>query len=337
MSTASVPAVFGPVPSRRLGHSLGINNVPPKSCTYSCVYCQVGRTPHGGIERRRFRDPAEMLAVVRDRVRALRAAGEPVDYLTFVPDGEPTLDLDLAAEIDGLRALDLPIAVISNASLTSEPEVRAALARADLVSLKVDAVDESAWRRIDRPHPDLHLERVLDGIRRFAAEFDGELATETMLVADLNDGEAAAEAVATFLEPLGAGVSYLGVPTRPPAETWVRPPTEAAVNRAFQIFSARLPRVELLTGFEGTAFATTGDAAADLLATTAVHPMREDAVLDLLARAGAGREILDRLLAAGRLRAVRYQDHTFYVQRLAGVSHGSLGPTQAAAPEGDRP
>jgi wyosine [tRNA(Phe)-imidazoG37] synthetase (radical SAM superfamily) len=329
MSTQPVSAVFGPVPSRRLGHSLGINNVPPKSCSYSCVYCQVGRTPHGGLERRRFRRPEELLAAVRDRVQALRAAGEPVDHLTFVPDGEPTLDLDLAAEIDGLRPLGLPIAVISNASLTWQPEVRAALARADWVSLKVDTVDEALWRRINRPHPDLRLERVLDGVRRFAAGFAGELATETMLVADLNDGEAAA--VAAFLEPLGAGISYLSVPTRPPAETWVSPPNEAAVNRAFQAFAARLPRVELLTGFEGTAFATTGDAAADLLATTAVHPMREDAVLDLLARAGADRRVLDRLLAEDRLRAVRYQDHTFYVQRLAGISHGSLAPGAGSA------
>src|SRR5690606_8544646 len=138
-------------------------------------------------------------------------------------------------------------------------------------------------------------------VRRFAAEFEGELATETMLVADLNDDAASAGAVAAFLEPLGVGVSYLSVPTRPPAESWVRPPTEEAVNRAFHILSARLPRVELLTGFEGTAFATTGDAAADLLATTAVHPMREDAVLELLARAGADRGVLDRLLAEDRL------------------------------------
>jgi wyosine [tRNA(Phe)-imidazoG37] synthetase (radical SAM superfamily) len=320
---SSPPIVFGPVPSRRLGRSLGINNVPPKSCSYSCVYCQVGRTPHGGIEARRCHGPEAVIAAVTARVAELRQRGERVDYLTFVPDGEPTLDRDLAAEIDGLRPLGLPIAVISNGSLAWRPEASAALARADWVSLKVDAADEARWRRINRPHPELRLDRVHEGMLAFAATFAGELATETMLVRGVNDDDDAMTAVADFLARLGARVAYLAVPTRPPAEPWVQPPDEDAVNRAFQQLAARLPRVELLTGFEGTAFGTTGDPAADLLAITAVHPMREDAALALLARAGADRSVLDRLLAADRLRAVRYREQTFYVPRLAGIVWGS--------------
>jgi wyosine [tRNA(Phe)-imidazoG37] synthetase (radical SAM superfamily) len=262
---------------------------------------------------------------VTERLRVLRERGESVDCLTFVPDGEPTLDLNLAAEIAGLRPLGLRIAVISNGSLGWRDDVRAALARADWVSLKVDTIDEVLWRRINRPHPALRLDVVLDGMRRFAAQHGGELATETMLVEGVNDHDASIEGVAAFLEGLAPRVAYLAVPTRPPAEPWVLPPGEEAVNRAYQHLAARLPRVELLTEFEGTAFGSTGDPAGDLLATTAVHPMREDAVLALLARAGAGRLLLDRLLAEDRLRAVRYRDHTFYVRRLA-------RPTGGAAP-----
>lgn len=314
---------FGPVPSRRLGRSLGIGNVPPKTCSYSCVYCQVGRTPEEEIAPRAFRDPEVLIEAVTRRVRALRERGEAVDFLTFVPDGEPTLDRHLGREIEGLRTLGLPVAVISNGSLVGREDVRAALGRADWVSLKVDAVDEALWRRINRPHPALRLDAILHGMLRFAESYGGTLATETMLVRGANDGDASIEAVAGFLERLGPRVAYVAVPTRPPAEPWVRPADEEAVNRAFQRFAERLPRVELLTEFEGTAFGTTGDPAEDLLAVTTVHPMREDAALALLGRAGADRSLLERLVADGRLRPVRYRDHTFYVRRLREASPGS--------------
>jgi wyosine [tRNA(Phe)-imidazoG37] synthetase (radical SAM superfamily) len=316
VSAGEAAVVFGPVPSRRLGRSLGINDVPPKTCSYSCVYCQVGRTGPTETAPRRLYPPAAIVAAVTARAEQLRARGEPVDFLTFVPDGEPTLDAGLADEIEGLRPLGIPIAVISNASLLWRDDARAALARADWVSLKVDAVDEAIWRRINRPDASLRLDAVLDGMLRFAREFRGTLASETMLVAGLNDGEASIDATAEFLARLQPRVAYVAVPTRPPAEAWVRPASEQAVNLAFQRFAARLPRVELLTGFEGTAFSTTGDPVADLLATTAVHPLREDAALALLAAAGADRRTLDDLVAEDRLRPVRYGGHTFYVRRL---------------------
>jgi wyosine [tRNA(Phe)-imidazoG37] synthetase (radical SAM superfamily) len=105
---------FGPVPSRRLGRSLGINNIPPKACTYSCVYCQVGRTSEMQVERRSFYDPEEVVQDVWDRVQRSTEAGETIDYLTFVPDGEPTLDVHLGREIELLKPLGIPIAVITN-------------------------------------------------------------------------------------------------------------------------------------------------------------------------------------------------------------------------------
>jgi wyosine [tRNA(Phe)-imidazoG37] synthetase (radical SAM superfamily) len=314
----AAPLAFGPVPSRRLGRSLGIGNVPPKSCSYSCVYCQVGRTPAEEIVPRAFWPPDEVVSAVSRRVQGLRERGEPVDALTFVPDGEPTLDRGLGAEIEGLRPLGLRIAVISNGSLLWREEVRSALARADWVSLKVDAVSEAIWRAVNRGHPSLRLDAVLDGMLRFAAEFTGELVTETMLIHDLNDGAASLEATAAFLERLGPRIAYVAVPTRPPAEAWVKPADEEAVDRAYQRFAERLPVVELLTGFEGTAFGSSGDAVADLLGVTAVHPMREDAALALLRRSGADESTLERLVAGGRLERVVYRDHVFYVRRLDG-------------------
>jgi len=294
------------------------------------VYCQVGRTPEEGIEPHTFQSPERLIEIVTNRVHSLRERGEAINYLTFVPDGEPTLDRHLADEIDGLRSLGLPIAVISNGSLVWREDVRQALARADWVSLKLDAVDEALWRKINRPHPVLRLDVVLDGMLHFATEYRGELATETMLVGGANDTDTAIDGVASFLERLGPRTAYLSVPMRPPAETWVHPPTEDALNRAYQCFAARLSRVELLTEFEGIAFASADDPAADLLATVTVHPMREDAVLALLERTGSGRAILDRLVTEGRLCALRYRGHTFYL-RPTSVPRQGTAPNPAHA------
>ena len=198
-----------------------------------------------------------------------------------------------------------------------EPAGRAALGRADWVSLKVDAADAPTWRKVNRPHASLGMSTVLEGMLQFATEFRGELATETMLVKDVNDGHSAIDAVATFVERLRPAIAYIAAPTRPPAEPWVQPASEEATNRAFQRFAERLPRVELLTGFEGTGFGTTGDVVQDLLAITAVHPMREDAVFALLTRNQADRAVLDRLVADSLLRRVSYRDHTFYLRRFS--------------------
>ena len=218
---------FGPIPSRRLGRSLGINNIPPKSCSYSCVYCQVGPTPHREIEPRAFYGPDEIRADVERRLEDTAYAGEEVDYLTFVPDGEPTLDIHLGESVALLRPLGVKIAVITNASLLWREEVRQRLVDVDWLSVKIDTVDEALWRRTNRPHEALGLPRILDGILQMAQRFHGELTTETMLVEGLNDGEASIMGVGEFLEQLNPRKANLAVPIMPLAESGHRPPTKA--------------------------------------------------------------------------------------------------------------
>lgn len=307
---------FGPVPSRRLGRSLGINNIPPKICSYACVYCQLGRTLKMVSDRRAFYDPGEVRRAVRERVERAAAAGEPVGYLTFVPDGEPTLDRHLGQEIEALKAFGLPVAVITNASLIWRRDVRDHLMGADWVSLKVDAVRDAVWRRINRPHGSLRLADVLRGALRFAREYRGRLVTETMLVAGVNDDEESVGGVAAFLALLKPAAAYLSIPTRPPAEAWVRPPGEPALNRAYHRLREKGLNVEYLIGYEGNAFAFTGDVAEDLLSITAVHPMRRDAVDDFLSRAGADWAVVLRLVEEGELVETEYGDHLFYLRKL---------------------
>jgi wyosine [tRNA(Phe)-imidazoG37] synthetase (radical SAM superfamily) len=307
---------FGPIPSRRLGRSLGINHVPAKTCSYACVYCQVGRTTVRTLERQQFYPPAEVAAAVRERVSEVERAGERIDYLSFVPDGEPTLDQNLGRIIDLLRPLGHKIAVITNASLIWRKDVREDLMHADWVSLKVDGVEESIWRHVACPHPGLELAAILDGMKTFASAFNGVMVSETMLVRDLNDQPAHLEALGGYLEELGPRTAYLSIPTRPPALRRVGPPSEARIHRAYQILSRHLNKVELLIGYEGDAFASTGDAVHDILSITAVHPMREQAVLTLLERTGAPRSLIETLIREGTLLRVTYGGDTFYMRRL---------------------
>ena len=307
---------FGPIPSRRLGQSLGINNIPPKTCTYECVYCQVGPTTEKILERRAFYPPEEVVQAVAAKVAQSRAVGATIDYLTIVPDGEPTLDIHLGELIRQLGVFDLPVAVITNSTLLGQPGVRAALEAADLVSVKVDAVWDEIWRRINRPAEGLALPQVLEGVRTFAHSFAGELLTETMLVKGVNEGEAHLQAVAGFLATLTPAIAYLGIATRPPFEAWVEAPDEATITMAYQVFAGKLPRVECLTGFSPEAFSVTGDVVEELLATTAVHPMRESEARSLLQRGGAGLDTLQRLVQEDQLVRVKHRGESFYIRKL---------------------
>jgi wyosine [tRNA(Phe)-imidazoG37] synthetase (radical SAM superfamily) len=307
---------FGPVPSRRLGRSLGINNIPPKICTYSCVYCQLGRTIKMQAERRAFYPPRQILHDVQDKIERAKKVAQAVDYLTFVPDGEPTLDVHLSLEIALLRPLGIKIAVITNGSLLWREDVRDDLMGADWVSLKIDAVQQEVWRRIDRPYGSLHLAAILEGMLEFASAYRGELVTETMLVANVNDDDTLISELADFVARLRPAKAYLSIPTRPPAEPWGQPPGESAINRAYQILGERVDEVEYLIGYEGNAFAFTGNVEDDLLSITAVHPMREEAISAFLNQAGADWAVVRRLVAQQQLVETEYRGTKFYLRKL---------------------
>lgn len=317
MNTDAADLVFGPVPSRRLGRSLGVNNVPPKTCTYACVYCQLGPTVAMTVKPSAFEDPKILVEAVRRRIDALRTAREHIDYVTFVSDGEPTLDANLGGEIDDVRSFGVKTAVVTNGSLLWIPEVRRALFGADLVSVKVDAVEDRPWRRTDRPHKSLRLVHVLAGIKQFAESYSGSLITETMLVAGRNDDPGHVRGIARFVAGLSPKVAYLAIPTRPPAVSSVHGPDESHLLRAYTIFSHEIERVEYLIGHEGDVFSSTGDPIDDLLRITAVHPMREEAVMRLLERTDADTSIVEKLVREGRLVRSRFENDVFYSRRFS--------------------
>jgi len=308
--------IFGPVPSRRLGQSLGINNIPPKICTYSCVYCQLGRTLHMQVERQAFYKPEEILRAIEKKVKDAKDKEERIDYLTFVPDGEPTLDINLGKEIELFKPLGIKIAVISNASLMWQKDVRDDLFGADWVSLKIDAVSEDIWRRVNRPHKSLQLDKIFQGILEFSDAFNGKIATETMLIQDINDNTQDIEKIANFIAGLRDAKGYISIPTRPPAGKWVKPANEHTINKAYQLFKEKSVITEYLIGYEGNAFAFTGNIEEDLLSITSVHPMREEAVSEFLKKAKANWVLIEKLINGDKLVEVKYKDKKFYIRKL---------------------
>lgn len=257
-----------------------------------------------------------MFVAVNNRLEKARRFGQDIDYLTFVPDGEPTLDVHLGDEIDLLKSLGFRIAVITNGSLIWRSDIRVDLEKADWVSLKVDGASEKVWRRINRPHGKLKLSRIFDGMCEFSKHYKGELVTETMLVHGVNEQPKDLEEIGDFLATLKPSRSYLAIPIRPPAQKWVRRPDEETINSAYQILSQRIGRLEYLIGYEGNAFAYTGNLEEDLLSITAVHPMREDAVREFLLKAKGDWSTIQTLIDKGQLVETEYGQEKFYVRKF---------------------
>jgi wyosine [tRNA(Phe)-imidazoG37] synthetase (radical SAM superfamily) len=275
------------------------------------------------IEREAFYHPEEIAKAVEQHIREATKQGEAIDYLTFVPDGEPTLDRNLGKAIDLLTRLGMKIAVITNASLLWREDVQEDLCKADWVSVKIDAVTQGVWRRVDRPYGTLRREKIFQGLAEFSQRFNGTLTTETMLLDGINTTSGELKGIADFIAGLHPHTSYLAIPTRPPAEHWVQPAPEQAIHTAYHVFRETSLETEYLIGYEGNAFAFTGNVEEALLRITSVHPMREDGVQALLTKAHAPWDIVEKLLHEEQLIALPYGDKTFYMRTLRASSHAA--------------
>jgi len=307
---------YGPVPSRRLGRSMGINNIPPKYCSFSCIYCQLGRTRDMQIDRRRFYGPEKVYNDVEAQVRSVEEMGDRIDHLTFVPDGEPTLDIDLGKEIEMVKDLGYPVAVITNSSLMGDEIVRGELSGADLVSVKADSMDENTWRKVNRPHGKITLDEIKEGLMEFSDLFNGSLITETMLVNGVNDSNVSIEVTAGFICGLDPEIAYITVPIRPPSENWVEVPSDDTILKVIKEYSSRKLRVVPLTEKEYGDFTYTGDIKSDIIAITSVHPMREDSVREMLERSGDDWQLVEDMVVRGELTRMDHGGTTFYRRKF---------------------
>ncbi len=313
--------VFGPIPSRRLGRSLGINNIPPKICSYSCVYCQIGLTDLMLIDRKEFLSPDNINTEVSQRVNQLKKANEKIDYLTFVPDGEPTLDLNIGREIDLLKPLNIKIAVITNSSLLWDEQARKDLLKADLVSVKIDTVNENEWHKINRPNRKLKFQEIISGLKIFASDYKNKLLTETMLVKDINDSEESLNNTAKLISELQPDKAFILTPVRPPAEKFVESPSEEKINLAYKIFYDHNIDTNFLIFNEGTDFVYSSDAEKELLSILAVHPMRKDAVETFLFKAKTDWSLIESLIKQDLLKEINYGGYLYYLRKMMKKNH----------------
>lgn len=310
--------IFGPIPSRRLGESIGVNNIPPKTCPYSCIYCQLGRTNKMCINRQEFYDPNEILQEAEIKAGQLKKQNKHADYFSFVPDGEPTLDINLGKEINLLKRFGIKIAVISNASLIWMDSVKNDLMKADWVSLSIDAADESTWHKIDRPHNFLSLEKIIDGIIDFSKKYKGTLVTETMLVKGVNDSEGHIENLSAKLAKINPQTAYLLTPTRPPAEKYAESISDEKMKScAALLHSMSGVPVGCITGSENSdGFFFSDNAVGDLLSIMSVHPVRESVIYSMLNDRGLGKEIIGKLCEEKKILRFSFNGEAFYRRNI---------------------
>lgn len=311
--------IFGPIPSRRLGQSLGINNIPHKVCSYSCIYCQVGRTSNKEIERRIYYNSDEIKKEVADKLIALTSKDEHVDYISIVPDGEPTLDLNLGYLIERLKTFGIQVVVFTNGSLLWRDDIKDDLSKADLVSIKIDTVDEDIWHRINQPFSDLELKSLLDGIRDFTKHYSGNVITETMFVQGLNDSPYSINNISEFISKLKIERSYLALPVRPPALMNLKAASMSVIDFALGVFgNNNIPATSLI---QDTAldFSHTNNFIEELLSIISVHPMNRDAVDVLLKKANLGWTVMKGLLDRNEVVEVKYAGKKFYQRNFANI------------------
>jgi wyosine [tRNA(Phe)-imidazoG37] synthetase (radical SAM superfamily) len=235
--------VYGPVASRRLGFSLGVDIIPFKTCSLDCVYCQLGSTGKTTTRRGSWFPPDEILAQIKRAVDS----GQRIDVITFSGSGEPTLSRDIGRLIRAIKKMTrIPVAVLTNATLLSRKNVRRDLAAADIVVPSLDAVPGALFRRVNRPHASLDNRAIIEGLVRFREEFPGELRLEIMLVKGVNNSPAQIRALKAAVARIRPDRIELNTVVRPPADRSARPLSAAALEK----IRAQLgPKAEVVASF----------------------------------------------------------------------------------------
>ena len=277
--------VFGPVPSRRLGQSLGIDPVILKTCNWNCVYCQLGRTIPLINQRKEYIPTQDIFSQLVQALEDHQKGG--IDWITFVGSGETMLASNVGILIERIKQITkIPIAVITNGSLLYLPEVRRELLLADAVLPSLDAGNAKLYKRINRPHPQVTFNRLVNGLKLFRQEYHGKLWIEVMLMKDLNDSVETLTEIASHLRVIQPDEVHILLPTRPPVEPWVKPADQEGIQRARDIFGSIARVVNTTDGvFELAENENLVDAVIDIITR---HPMKESELLETLKKYSKG-------------------------------------------------
>lgn len=314
--------IYGPVPSRRLGLSLGVDLVPYKVCSFDCIYCQLGRSQNKTIERSEYIPPDKIL---ENLFEALPAAGSP-DFITLAGSGEPTLNSSMGKIIEEIKKkTSIPVAVLTNGSLFSDSTVRKDLLAADLVLPSLDADDEETFKKINRPHENIHFSQVVEGLKKFRKEFPGQIWLEVFLLKNINVSEDQIEKIKDHIESIRPDKVQLNTAVRPPAEKDAIPLDYEDLERLCSVFGKN---TEVIAESKRSSTKTLHNLGSEeILAVLSRRPCR---LIDL-AR-GLGMEhnqilkVLDQLQKEGKIRSEYQNNEQYYLKtgtKLQSIQPGS--------------
>lgn len=301
--------IFGPVPSRRLGNSLGVDPIPSKTCNFSCIYCQLGRTTNLTNTRKNFFPKED---IIQEMKLSLKIHEKTMDFLTFVGSGEPTLYKDLKDLISAAKRLtNKPVCVITNGALLYDKEVQNSLMEADVIMPSLDAGNEKMFRKINRPHPDIKFDKMVEGLIEFRKKFPGKIWMEIMLMKNINDGIESLKVIKKILNQINPDRTYINVPIRPPAESWVKKPSKESIERCKEIlgeiYNISFPE-------EGRFFSPSSDLKNEILLLIERHPMRHEQILKTFSNFSEKKilTILDKLEKEGKVIKKKYNEVIFW-------------------------
>ena len=315
MNTAlgAMKYIFGPVSSKRLGQSLGVDLLPPKSCSWNCVYCQLGKTREFITEREEFFPREEIL----EEIRQALSINKVLDWITFVGSGETMLYKGIGWLIREVKKLTaIPVAVITNGSLLYLPEVRTELLLADAVLPSLNAGSEALHAQIDRPAPGLTFHQHIEGLRAFRKEYKGKLWIEVMLLGGINDSDEALCDLAAVIKEINPDMVHLVLPTRPAPEQEVRLPTEERIERAMTILSEVVTVVHPVKGTMDLRNAP--DLVEAVKAIVSRHPVQQkelqNAIKDCFPEeSGKVEEVMKEMLATGVFKLVDHDGEPYWL------------------------
>jgi len=242
MGTKKFKHIYGPVASRRLGRSLGIDLVPHKTCSYDCIYCQLSRTTHKTVERREYVPTNDALEELREKL----SAGVPCDYISLAGCGEPTLHSSIGKIIENIKEMTkIPVAVLTNGSLLYIPEVRDSLMKADLVIPSLDAGDGDMFQYVNRPHKDISFDLMVNGLIDFTRQFSGQVWLEVLLISGVTGMAAEVKKIASWAKKIGADKVQLNTVNRPAVEDYACAVEKKQMEKLAGLFSGT---VEIIGG-----------------------------------------------------------------------------------------
>ncbi len=299
--------VYGPVPSRRLGFSLGVDIVPYKTCTLDCIYCQLGKTTCKTVERRPYARKADVL----EEIKGVFRRKQTIDYITFSGSGEPTLNAEIGDLIREVKRISpVPLVVLTNGTLLFRKDVQNDLREADIVMPSLDAASAGMFRRINRPHDELNMDSIIQGLKEFRKMYNGRIWLEVMLIKNFNDSLEELARIKDAISGIQPERVYLNTVIRPPSEMYAKPLTSDEMTMIKKYLGKNC---EVIAAFHGQKTEKVQDVEDAAVEMTRRRPVTITDIANVLGISVTNAGTLVKTLKdAGKLKEKHYKGEKYY-------------------------